>query len=89
MSLVYKMYIIRTTDAAHIADNIQELAEQVVYSAEEMEVVEGEAELLRLPTPALPKLAMHTLYKLLDTKMVCRDLTRRWSNTNEKYRESL
>ena len=85
------MHIIRTTDAAHIADNIQELAEQVVYSAEETEVLKGEADLLRIPTPppALLKPAMRALYNLLDTKMVCRDLTRRWSNANEKYRESL
>lgn len=75
------MYIIRGMD---IANDIQKLAEQLVYHTEDLECVEKRNDLLRLPTPALPWPAIRTLNKLLDVDIVRKNLTRRWPNANEK-----
>ncbi len=67
----YEMLIIRTTDAAHAASGIQELAGQVVYCVEDMECVGNRHDLLRLRISALP--LTQTLNQALHEKMVSED----------------
>ena len=76
------MLIIRATDDVHAASGIQELAEQVLYSLEDMECVGDRDDLLKLRIPALPLdqprnpalLLVRELNKALHEKMVREDL---------------